>query len=107
MKDNFQQGLTMSELRLSTQRALLGTIGCDVLGVCLEVRSSVIQLIVYIEGNSTEDQYEELDIAATEIMADTKPVIPVELQLVEHAKSPLDYHDHWVFLRMGCLVKQQ
>lgn len=109
MVDNTQakNSITIPQLCLATQRALLGAIGSSILGICLELEDNIVQLIVYLVGQVSEDQFEELDIAATEIMAYTGAVIPVELKLIEQAQSPLDYHATWVFVRMGCLIKPQ
>ncbi len=93
-----------SNLLLSAQRALLGAISSNILGICVSNNQSNKQLITFVEGVLSSSQKETLDIVCTEIMADFNPPINVTLKVIEHSQSPLETLGIWVFLRYGCRV---
>jgi hypothetical protein len=99
---NRDVGISTARLRLSVQRALLGVIGIQVLGVCIVVDQNNIEMNVFVEGLLPEDQQEAFDIATTEIIADFSPEISVDVRFIQNTKSPLRCSGIWVFVRYAC-----
>jgi hypothetical protein len=94
-------------LLLSAQRALLGAIGGNVIGIYVDPSDDSVEMVAFIEGPVTSQQREDLDVATTEISADFSFPLPVCLQVVENAKRPLcgSSTGIWVFLRSGYTVR--
>lgn len=93
-------------LKLSTQRALLGAISPQILGICIQLIKDNFVMTVYAQGNISEEQRYELSSAVELIEADTYPELTYgELILAENAKSPLITRGAWVFLQMGCTTR--
>ncbi len=99
--------ITRAYLLLSVQRALVGRIGNEILGITVEWDWKNIWIRAYIEGAISELQREELDEAETEVWADFSPAETVTVEIIENAPLPLDCVGHIVYLRLGCLVKQK
>jgi len=92
-------------LRLSAQRALLGAVGPNVLGVCVALEGGQLSFSGFMTESATEDEREALDIAATEILADFPEVTAEDLEIEPVADTRLPHRDgDWVFLRLGAGV---
>ena len=89
------------KLCLSAQRALLGAINSNILGIYIQINPNDAQLVVYVSGSLSPEETEALDIACTEMIADLYPPIIVVLKVVENAREPLRASGIWVFLRYG------
>lgn len=91
---------------LSIQRALLGSISKQMLGVCVDVKENIVSITLYAENELTEKEREEIENVALLVNADIYPEIPhVEINMIENSGVVLISRGHWVFLRMGCQVK--
>lgn len=103
---NEEAKVDRATLLLSTQTALLGVIGVQVLGVCLQINQKDVEMIVFSGGQLSEDEKEAFDAATTEIMGNFSPIILVDVRFIENATSPLkSCSGLWVFVRYGCLVR--
>jgi len=91
---------------LSAQRALLGVIGPSVLGIALDATGYEARMQVFAEGVLPEEEEDDFEDAATEMMADF-PELPVEVSIIREARQPLEgWAGRWVFLRRGVRVAQ-
>lgn len=94
---------TLVTLRLATQVALLGMIDCKIIGICLNISQTKVELLVLSDDRLSDDEREDFDVAATEIMSSLNPIIFVEPRFIENLKSfqvskSLGF---WVFVRRG------
>jgi hypothetical protein len=94
-----------ANILLSVQRALLGAIGTDILAICISIEQTGLEVVVFAERFLSLAQYEALETAATEIMADFSSPIAVGVRVVEQAKQPLECQGIWVFVRLNCLIR--
>jgi hypothetical protein len=94
-------------LRLSAQRALLGAIGPEVLGVCVGLENGRLAFSGFVSERATEDEREALDFAATEIIADFSEAtaLDVEIAALDGTTLP-ERAGEWVFIRMGAAVRR-
>ncbi len=90
----------------SLQRALVGHIGNEVLGICADLQGGEVLITVYVEGYLSDLQREALSIVETEVWGDLSSEETVKLEIVENARQPLECKGEWGFLRLGCLVQQ-
>jgi hypothetical protein len=92
-------------LRLSAQRALLGAVGPDVLGVCVALEDGRLSFDGFMAESATDDEREALDMAATEMLADFPEATALDLKIEPVADTRLPHCDgDWVFLRLGAGV---
>src|SRR5919197_501600 len=100
------RGKNATSICLSAQRALLGVIGPSVLGIALDATDHEARMQVFAEGALPEEEAEDFEDAATEMMADF-PQLPVEVSIIKEAKQPLEgWSGRWIFLRRGVRVAQ-
>ena len=93
-------------LLLSTQRALLGAISTNIMGICVNLILDKAEMVIFVEGKLLPEQYEVLDIATTEIMADFSGLVLVSLKVFEDCVEPLkEWSGIWVFLRYRCSIE--
>lgn len=98
--------LDSTKLCLSAQRALVGAISHNVLGIYIDPDAAG-EMVAFFDGAATDTEREELDAATTEIVADYRfPPPRVDLRVVENAQQPLQGTSSgiWVFLRAGVAV---
>jgi hypothetical protein len=74
-------------LRLSAQRALLGAIGPNVVAVAVSYRGQQIVFQAWVDTNASPDQREDLDVAATEIIADFPPDWTLDVAITDGASD--------------------
>jgi hypothetical protein len=93
-----------ARLYLSAQRALLGAIGPSVLGVAIDGSADPVKMQVFVEDALSEEEVDDFEDAATEIMADFLDW-PVDVSIVEDQGQLLRaWTGRWVFLRRGVRV---
>jgi hypothetical protein len=89
-------------LRLSAQRALLGAVGRNVLGVCVALEGDRLLFRGYVGEHATEDEREALDFAASEMLADFPDVGSLDLEIEQADATALPgCGGQWVFLGLG------
>ena len=86
------------QVLLSTQRALVGALGHQVLGVSVHHTETTVLLDIFIDGVLAEDEYDELDVISTEILADFPEATAVNLNIKQNCNSPLSSRGQWVYL---------
>jgi hypothetical protein len=99
--------LSRPNVLLSAQRALLGAIGPQILGVCVNWTGQEIEVEVFAECHLSLDQKEDMEIVGTEIGADFPISVSVKVKIVENAQSPLRGSGAWVFVRSGYSAESQ
>ena len=90
-------------LRLSVQRALLGAVSPNLYGACADLRDDAVVLTWYVAAGMPPDEREDLQVAATEVIADYPEGYHVDERFVEVAdpSTPLTTMGAWTFLRRG------
>ena len=88
-------------LQLSAVNALLGQIGQDILGVCVEFDQGVLVLRAFSRMDLGEDQVDGLDVALTEIVADHSSAHRARLELYKTDGRCLGAEGVWVHVRLG------
>jgi hypothetical protein len=68
-------------IMLSVQRALLGSITCNLRGVAAEWNDKEIRIICYFHGPLSEDDREEMSCVHTEVVADFVDIAQVHCDL--------------------------
>ena len=89
-------------LRLSAQAALLDSIPCTLRAVTVGWKNTEILLRCIFDGEISEEHKEELEVAATEIIADfTEPytISTEHIRLDEPLSINPYYLKWWVFIR--------
>jgi len=71
------------KLLLSVQRAFLGEITPNIRSIVCSWQNTSIEVLVYIDGLITQNQYEDLNCVETEIIADFEPDISVSLKVIQ------------------------
>ena len=92
-----------ASLRLSVQRALLGAVSPNLYGACADLRDDLVVLTWYVAAFMPADEREDLQAAATEVIADYPEGYDIDERFVEVAdpSMPLRTTGAWTFLRRG------
>ena len=96
------------ELRLSVQRALVGSVGPGLLGICVDEERGSVRIISYIASNAPDAERDDLATAVAMIIGDLPDETAVEERTVEIAdrSQPLPTTGTWVFLQRGLLTRE-
>ena len=88
------------EIKLSAQRSLLGHVPASLRAVSVDADGSKIYYRCIFDGKPTEDEWELLSIAATEMIADFPEPYTIEEEYL-HIPYPsmMEHLKHVVFLR--------
>ncbi len=96
-----------ASILLSVQRALLGAVSPSILGICADWGHGKIVMFVFVQNSLLDDEFEDLNGAATQVMADFSWA-SVEVRIIDKTQPPLTgWSGVWVFLRRGVRVSQQ
>jgi len=92
-----------ASLRLSMQRALLGAVSPNLYGACADLRDKTVVLTWYVAAVMPEEERQDLQVAATEVIADYPDGYLIDERFVEIAdpSTPLTTTGAWTFLRRG------
>ncbi len=96
--------IARSALLLSVQRALLGAIGQDVLGIYVVLEGGKhVRMRVFARGVLPDEQREALEVAATMIWADFGPSASVEVEFIENVQQLPESGNGgtWVYAHFG------
>ena len=92
------------QVLLSTQRALVGALSHQVIGVCVHHTETTVLLDIFVSGVLAEEEYDDLDLISTEIHADFPEATAVHLNIEQNCHSPLSSRGQWVYLLKGVKV---
>ena len=101
--------LASPELRLSTQRALVGQISPKVHGVCVREQQTEIVLTFYVAPDLSDDERDDLTTAGAMVIADYPDEYRIheEFRVVVPHGDPLRTEGTWVLLQSGFLTVEQ
>lgn len=93
--------MSVSNLRLTIFEAFLGAINEGLRAISFDYYEKKIVIYVYYDREPNDKDYEIIDIAVTEILASNPQFQNQEIILKYsiEARSQLDCHKGWVFLR--------
>lgn len=97
--------VTISDLKLSAQRALLGNVSQNLRGVCVDVSKNIISIHFYYDGSISESDRESSEHAIDQILGDVfDPSLKEKMEFRTPIKR-IDYPQkmpligHWVYYR--------
>jgi hypothetical protein len=86
----------------SAQLALLGAVTNSLLAVSVDFKDGELDIAFYVDGELTDEDRDEFQMAGTEFIADFGPAArSINERFIEHAEQPLRGRGHWVFVRFG------
>ena len=90
-------------LRLSVQRALVGSVSPALYGGCAALEGAQISLTWYVSPELTEDERDDLSAAGTMVIADFPDDYRIDERFVQvtERNTPLKTVGEWVFLQRG------
>jgi len=94
----------VSLLKLSIQRALLGQVTENLLGVTCRIANSKISIWSYFSDCARPQDKEAMSEVASEVIADFADSYLLEDRNIVDAQEPLVRLDFWVFVRAGVNV---
>ncbi|HLF77136.1 MAG TPA: hypothetical protein VJB57_06545 [Dehalococcoidia bacterium] len=95
------------ELRVSAQRALLGTINDGVLAVWMDAAESEIKVRVFVDRALSDDERDSLEASGTEISADFPWGTTLDFRIIYQSTSKVQSPSFglWVYQRYGCSLE--
>lgn len=94
--------MNTNELKLSTQRALLGAITANMRAITLQAKNDSLLLRVIFYKNPSDDEKDLLGDITAEILADFNEINHVNEEFIIDSKSPsknLECLDFWAYMR--------
>ena len=88
-----------NSLRLSARRALLGAVGPSVRAVSVGARDKVILFRALVDPDVTDEEREDLEVAATEVIADYPAGWTLDVSIDEADADALPQALELVYLR--------
>ena len=88
-------------LKLSIHKAFLGHIGTNIRAIAYDYTNICIFIYAYLNQGPRDDDFEIIDRAATEILADFPQLESQDITLIKTANpiASLDAHKGWIFVR--------
>lgn len=94
--------INLKELKLSSQRALLGEITANMRAITIESKDDSLLLRVIFYENPSEDEKDSLGDITAEILADFNEINHVNEEFIIDSDSPfksLECLDFWAYAR--------
>lgn len=97
------EGFDLHYLRLSVQRALVGSVSPAPYGACASLDGNQITLTWYVAPGLAEDERDDLSAAGSMVIADFPDDYRIDERFVDvnDRDTPLKTVGHWVFLQRG------
>lgn len=86
-------------LKLSLQRALIGTITVNVRAVTAGIAKEEVTVSVYYYAPPSEEETEEFAVIATEVIADFPAPYRIQTHFIIGESVPLKMLDFWAYMR--------
>lgn len=91
---------TLLTLRFSVQRALLGEVNENLIGVTAGVKDSMIFIRFYFDKDATESELEKISCVGAEVIADFPEPFGIDEQVMfVNNQDEMEMLDFWAFMR--------
>ena len=93
--------LNRKQIILSMQMAFLGAICNKIRIIAFDITESLFTLYVYVDSSLSEDEYEAVSSAVTDILADFPELLSEKIEIIETNEkiSSLDLYEGCFFMR--------
>lgn len=87
------------ELKLSLQRALLGEVTNKLFAVTAGLTDSCITVAAYYDGEPNDDDREQMEVVATEVVADFPEANDIRVEVYNKRRKRPEMLDFWAFYK--------